>query len=506
MASARPGALLVATLSLIAVPAQANKTEVTPLFGVTLTHTDNVSLAPEASKQSDRILQLVPGLAITSTGPRLRLSASYTPEILYYDRLEREENVFHRGNAVGTLELADDSLFVESGARIDQYDISLLGPIATNNASVTDNRTTTRSFYVTPYLLRDLGAAARLDARYRFSTVRADEKAALPDTDAGRVDLRLTNGPAFRRLTWDTAYAREVIRYEQAQETLSETVVAGGRYRVTESLGLLAQAGYERYDSGIAGIEVDGSRWSAGLEWTPTPRTRLAATTGKRLDDDAHSLEFSHRTRLTTWRAGYSEDVTTTRSEFFVPRTADTAGTLDQLFAAQYPDPAERQKAVQDFIAQAGLPASLNSPVNFFSEQFFVQKRWHASAGFVGARNSLTASLFRETREALFKDLVLPASGDFTFSDTIQTSGAGLAWSWRATPRTTFNVDTGYTRTEFLGTERMDELSYLRVGLTRQLQRRLSGSLLARRQESESTAGVNVYVENAVVAALQAKF
>lgn len=506
MASARPGALLVATLSLIAVPAQANKTEVTPLFGVTLTRTDNVSLAPDSSKQSDTILQLVPGIAIASTGPRLRLSASYTPEILHYDRLEREENVFHRGNATGTLELAEKTLFLESGARIDQYDVSLLGPIATSNASATDNRTTTRTFYVTPYLLRDLGTTARLDARYRFSTVRADDKAALPDTDAGRVDLKLTSGPAFRRLTWDSAYAREVIRYEQAQEALSETVVAGGRMRFTETFALLAQAGYERYDSGIAGIEVDGSRWSAGLEWTPTPRTRLAATTGKRLDDDTHSLELSHRTRRSTWRAGYSEDVTTTRSEFFVPRTADTAATLDQLFAAQYPDPAERQKAVQAFIAQAGLPASLNSPVNFFSDQLFLQKRWQASAGFIGARNNVTASVFRETREALFKGLVVPVSGDFAFSDTIQTSGAGLAWSWRAAPRTTFNVDTGYTRTEFPGTGRMDELSFLRIGLTRQFQRRLSGTLLARRQESESTGGGTVYLENAVLAALQARF
>ena len=133
-----------------------------------------------------------------------------------------------------------------------------------------------------------------------------------------------------------------------------------------------------------------------GFDWTPTPRTRLAATAGQRLGDETYSFEFSHRTRLTTWNVTYAEDVTTSREQFFVPATQSTAGALDQMFLSQYPDPVARQKAVQEFIARMGLPPSLGAPVNFFSDQLFLQKRWLASAGLQGIRNTLVATAFWE--------------------------------------------------------------------------------------------------------------
>jgi uncharacterized protein (PEP-CTERM system associated) len=522
MASAREGAqhapqagafrrrtsrFLAALLVLCGGAARADKTEVTPSLSLSQTYTDNVSLAPEGSRLSDSITQLVPGISIASTGPRLRFSASYAPELLYYSKLDREDTVFHRGNAVGNLELAEKLLFIEAGAKVDQYDVSLQGPLTTSNVSVTSNRATTTSSYVTPYLLHDFGSAARAEVRHTYSVVRADEQTSLSDSEANRTLVRLTSGPAYRRFTWDTAFTRETIRYDETrQETTSDVYTAGARRLISPSVALLARAGYESYDSQVTGLVLDGSRWSAGFEWTPTPRTRLAATAGKRFDDDVYGLEFSHRTRLTTWSASYSEDITTARSEFFVPETASTAGTLDQLFAAQYPDPAERQKAVQEFIARSGLPPSLNAPVNFFSDLLFVQKRWLASVALQGARNTLIANAFWETREALPGGAALPTSGDFTASSSIRLAGTSLAWNLRVTPRNTWNLSAGYTRNEFLDTNRVDDYTYIRAGFTRRLQPRLSGSLFYRRQENESSQGVNVYVENAVVASVQATF
>ncbi len=523
MASAGAGAprasrcLAAALLTLCAGAVQAQKAEVapgdsiarkrtvvTPSLSISQTYTDNVSLAPEGSKRSDSVTQVVPGILIVSAGPRLRFNASYAPELLYYRKLEREDTVFHRGSAVGNLVLADELLFVEGGAKIDQYDVSLRGPLTTSNVSSTGNRATARTSYLTPYLQHDFGSEARVEARFTASTFRSDDQAVLSDSDAGRAHLRFASGPAYERLTWEHAYDAEVIEYEQGQETESEVLTAAGRLRVTPSVGLLAQAGNERYDAGFAGSEFDGPRWNLGLEWTPTPRTRLAATAGKRLDDDTYSLELRHRTRLTAWSANYREDVATTRSEFFVPGTADTAGTLEQLFAAQYPDPAERQKAVQEFIARSGLPPSLAAPVNFFSQQFFLHKRWTASAAFQGARNTVVANAFWETREALFSSL--PVTGDFSVSDSIRASGAGLVWSWRLTPRLTWNLDASYTRSEFLDTNRVDDYTTLRMSISRQFQPRLSGSLAYRRQQNESTQGVNEYVENAALASLLMTF
>src|SRR5688572_28542818 len=365
---------------------------VTPSLRLTETYTDNVFLSPEGSRQSDWITQLTPGISVRANGPRLRLDAFYAPEILHYAQTEREEKVFHRGKAVGTLEVADEFLYLEAGGRVDQYDISLQGPLTTSNVNITGNRATTTTAYVSPYLLRDIGSAVRAEARFTYSIWESDEdQPALPDNTERRVDLRLKSGPAFAVLIWDVAYTGASIEYETRQETTSEVLTTSARLLVTSTIGLLAQTGYERYDTGLAEA-LEDRRYRAGFDWTPTPRTRAAAMAGQRLGDETYSFEFRHRTRLTTWKVAYAEDVTTSREEFFLPATQDTAGALEQMFLSQYPDPLARQRAVQDFIARMGLPPSLGSSINFFSDQLFLQKRWLASVGLQGTRNTVLAT------------------------------------------------------------------------------------------------------------------
>ena len=147
----------------------------TPSLKLAETYTDNVFLSPDGLRQSDWITQVIPGISVTANGPRLRLDAAYAPEIVYHAQTEREDKVFHRGNAVGTLELADELLFLEAGARVDQYDVSLQGPLTTSNVNITGNRATAATTYVSPYLLRDIGSAARAEARFTYSTWESDE-------------------------------------------------------------------------------------------------------------------------------------------------------------------------------------------------------------------------------------------------------------------------------------------------------------------------------------------
>jgi hypothetical protein len=497
---------------------------VTPSLKLAETYTDNVFLSPKGSRQSDWITQIIPGISATANGPRLRLDAFYAPEIAYYAQTQREEKVFHRGRAVGTLELADELLFLEAGAKVDQYDVSLQGPLTTSNVNITGNRATAATTYVSPYLLRDVGSAGRAEARFTYTTWESDgSQRTLPDNTARRVDLRLTNGSASRlarpsralgssgissgsydapALTWDVAYSGESIEYETREQTTSEEFTASGERRITHAVSLLALAGYERYDTGTETLA--GPRWSAGFGWTPTPRTRLAVTAGQRLDEDTYSFQFSHRTRLSTWNVTYAEDVTTSREQFFVPATQSTAGALEQMLLSQYPEPVARQKAVQDFIARMGLPPSLGSTINFFSNQLFLQKRWLASVGLRGARDTLLATAFWESRE-LVRGTAAPA-GDFAASGSIRTSGGSLAWGFRLTARDTWNHEMGYTRSEFVDSGQVDDFAYLQAGLTRRFQPRVSGSLHYRLQNKQSTQAGAEYRENAGIASLLMTF
>jgi uncharacterized protein (PEP-CTERM system associated) len=425
---------------------------------------------------------------------------------VYHAQTEREDKIFHRGNALGTLELADELLFLDAGARVDQYDISLQGPLTTSNVNITGNRATATTAYVSPYLLRNIGSAARAEARFAYSTWNSDEEQpALPDNTARRVQLRLTSGLAYSVLTWDVLYSGEKIEYETQQQTTSEEFTATAQRRITRAVSLLALVGYEKYETGIS-ASLEDPRWSAGFEWTPTPRTRLAVTAGRRLDDETYSFQFNHRTRLSTWNLTYAEDVATSREQFFVPATQSTASALDQMFLSQYPDPVARQKAVQEFIARMGmwLPPSLCATSNSLSDQLFLQKQWLASAALQGVRNTLVATACWESRE-LVGGMVSPV-GDFAASGSIRTSGGSLAWGLRLTARNTWNLEGGYTRSEFRDSSQVDDFVYLRAGLTRQFQPRVLGALYYRLQNKDSTQAGTEYTENAGIASLLITF
>lgn len=492
--------------ALLACPAWAARWDIVPTLSFAETFTDNVFLVEDSAKESDWVTQVIPGIRIDATGARLKFNLNYAPELVYYARGQKDNEIFQRGNAVGVAELARKLLFIEAGASVDQYDVSLEGPLTTSNVNITGNRATATTWFVSPYLQRDFGSAVRGELRYRYSEWKSDDPTILDDNDANRVIVRFASGPAYKRLTWDLSYNRETIKYETQQETLTEVSLANARLLITPTLGVLAQGGYESYDNSVPGSVSDGSRWSAGLEWTPTPRTRIAATAGQRFYGDAYYFDFRHRTRLTTWSAGYTQEITTTRSEFFIPATGNTAGSVDQLLLSRISDPAARQKAVEEFIARTGLPPTLNAPVNFFSDQIFLQKRWLVGAGIQGVRNTLLVNAFRETREVLFAGVVLPGSGDFATNNNIRQTGGGLAWNWRMTPRTIWNLGTSYSRNEFLDTNRVDDLTYIRAGFTHQFQPRVAGSLYYRRQQNDSNEIGASYTENAGIAAIQFRF
>ena len=498
--------LLSAALSaLLACPAWAAKWEIVPSLSVGEIYTDNLSLSSDTSKQSAWVTQVVPAISLSAIGAESRFNLYYAPALIHYSNGAAEDKTYHQLSAFGTAELAKKLLFVDAGASVGPQSISLLAPLSLSSFNTTGNIATVGTYYVSPFLRRDFGSAVQAEARFTYTVVNSDDLSVLPDSVANRVNLRLNSGPAYRLLAWGIDYKKEIINYETQQDIDTEVFAANARRLITPTVGLLAQAGYDYYRSGAAEPASEGPSWGLGFDWAPTPRTRLAATAGRRFYGNDYFLDFRHRTRLSAWSAGYSQDVTTTRSQFAVPVTASTAGYLDTMFVSQFPDPAARKKAVEEFIARTGLPPSLSEPVNFFSSQLFIERRWQASAGIMGVRNVLIANVFRVNREQLIGDVVLPGTGDFVSGNTIIQTGTGLFWTSRVTALNLWNLRAGYTRNEFPGTGQIDNISYVVMGLNRQFQPRLSGSLNYRLQQNDSNIGSD-YTENAVFATMQMRF
>ena len=485
-------------------PGRSQRTwEIVPTLTVEETYTDNVRLSPTGSERADWVTRLRPGVSITGTGARLRFNATYAAEVIYRAQ-EGSHDLLHYLDASGEAELVEKLLFVDARASISQQNVSLLGPQAGSNISDTGNRTTVRTFLVSPYLKRDFGTTAQGEARLTSSSVTTSGgTSSLIDSESNRVDLRLTSGPAFKLLTWNVAYNKERIDYTQSNQSIDlEKVAASGKHLITPYLGLQATIGYEEND--YSSSQAKGKFWNVGPEWTPTPRTRLAATMGRRYFGPSHSLDFSHRTRLTTWRIEYSKDVTTTRGQFLVPTSVSTAAFLDTLFLSSIPDPIIRAAVIQSFITQFGLPASLTIPLNFVTTTPFIVERLQASFGIQGVRNTVLANVFMEDRQTAATGF--QSAGDFSLTPNIKQTGGSVLWTLRITPQTSSTATIGYITSDFPGLNREDKLTHITLALTKQFQPKLTGTLSYRRLHNESNIVGGGYTENAITAAISMRF
>jgi uncharacterized protein (PEP-CTERM system associated) len=334
-----------------------------------------------------------PRATVKATGDRFRFDAEYRPE-LYWWANEGATRALHLYDAGGTAELVKRTLFVEARSSQTEKIYSVLGPVTDSYVNFVGNRSTVRSSFVSPWLQHEFGPYA--DGRARLTYSALDSDATFIDSHATTVDLTLASGPTYKLLQWNVALYKEDIDYDdpRAQDLETQRVTAGVKRLITPTIAVVANGGYEDNNYLTTGPDPRGPIWNAGGEWTPTPRTRLAATVGRRFFGTTRAFDFSHRTRLTVWNASYIEDVSTARAEFLIPSGAQTAGFLDALFTSTIPDPAARLSAVNSFIARNALSPNFSNAVNFFSTVPFVLKRLQASFGIHGIRNTLLAKVF----------------------------------------------------------------------------------------------------------------
>jgi uncharacterized protein (PEP-CTERM system associated) len=242
-----------------------------------------------------------------------------------------------------------------------------------------------RTYRISPYLVHRFGAFANGELRYAHDSVSTDN-IGMRRSDGNTISGQLTSGPTFRRFGWDAVASRSVIDEqlpvagggERQQSTSSKSANINLRYAATQQLNVGVYGGYDDYDfSGLGGAQ-SGAAYGGSVQWTPSARTSLQASAGHRFYGPSYSLSLQHRSRGTVWNVGYSDAVSTSRSQFLLPQAIDTASMLDNLFRAQIPDPQLRAAAVLAYIQAAGLPPSLATSVNFLSNRYSLQKQLNA--------------------------------------------------------------------------------------------------------------------------------
>jgi uncharacterized protein (PEP-CTERM system associated) len=504
------------TTILLMCPAYSTAADwkIVPRLTLIETYTDNVTLAERGHEKSDFITQINPGISLSGTGARLKVNVNYTMQNLFYANESNRNRTVHQLNAKENAELIKNFFFLDSSANISQQNISLLGPLTTNNENITNNRTTIKTYSISPYIRHNFSNFASTQARYTHNAVYADT-GGLSGSQSDNILLSLTSGSAFRTLGWGLNYNKQKIdRLGTSIGGLSTSVeneryTGNLRYRVSSKFSLTGTSGYQKFTYKSTTGKSAGAFWTAGFVWTPAERTNITANTGKAFFGTTYTLMGSHRTRRSAWSLNYNQNITTTRDQFLIPATTDTANFLDQLWTSNIPDPIMRQQTVDAFIRDNGLSASVFDPINFLTTQFFLQKRLQASVALSGARNTLVLSIFHMLREPQTlgdANDVLLGTNNLTLNSNTKQIGGNALWSWKVTPRTNVNIGAIFIRSNILATGREDETKTFRIGLTKQIQPKLNGSVNLRHVERTSNQIGSEYRENAIIASLLMSF
>jgi len=455
--------------------ARAGDWTVKPRLTLAESYLDNVTLAPSGKEQWDMITEVNPGVEIDGRGARVRGHLNYQLQNLVSLRNSDRNNTYQQLSATGDAELTKNWFYLDAKSSIRQSIISATAPISADNLHTTNNRTNVYTYTLSPYMRHNFGGWVNSLLRYTHQGVNYATGAA--DANINAVQARLSGGRRFSRLGWSLDYQKKNVNRTNAFDARYESSTANVRYRLTDTVSLLGQAGYENNKYRSSRNIQNGSYWGAGLGWTPSrhfsaqalkgdrfetasvtvspsPRTSMTATYRKRGVGLNPGVVWSGTARLatrnTSWQAKYLES-TTTVQQLSATRLL-LVGCIDALGQpVPYGSP--------DAVVCRGVPIDLLSLTN----EEIVRKRGSLTAGFKTAKSGFRVTLFDERREYQLSNV------------TERTKGARTSWNWRFSGRTRSLMSLNWQRTHFLN--RQGDYWVFREALIRRISPKLTSAL-----------------------------
>lgn len=474
---------VIAALAFMSAGAQAAEWKVTPKLDLGETYTDNVTLASSGSAKSDWITQVTPGVSIEGTGSRLRLRADYALQNLIYANESSRNNFFHQLNANANATLVENTLFLDARGNIQQQATSLLAPISNDNLNP-GNVTDVSSYSVSPYLLHKFGSSAVGELRFTHDAVNT-QVGGLSDNSANKVDLKLNSGPSFYDLGWGLTYTHEKVDYDLRQGIDSKVFTGTASYRVFPKLSAIATVGYEKNNYLYpAGQEPRGSFWSAGLNWVPTILTSLNVSAGERFFGKTYALGLNHRAAKAIWSARYTQDISSLREEILSP-IAEQIVTNIYSQLNYVPTEQEFTENVKGIARQLGMPDKVLSDQLYLSKQFI--------GSLVMQRGKSTISLTAAHVVRVPQETLISSS-----ESTVKQDSLSGQWDIRVSPRNTANIGVNVSRYAFPTLSRTDNYRSIRLGMTRKLEKKVTGSVDFHHSLRDSNVNENDYTQNSI--------
>ena len=434
---------------LASLPGLAENWTITPAVGARETFTTNSNLAPSGGEQSNWVTSLTGSVGVNGVGARARLSGTAALQGILYATDSENNYLYPSVNLLGDIEAIEKFFFVEGAVSVSQQYLSPFAPQPVDNIGVTDNRYTSAGYRVSPYIQGVLpGQVSYLLRNDNIWTNLSNTPTNTPGFVSSYVNrwVGVLSSP-IRTFGWTIDGNATYTKFTDEQALTNEIVRGILHYQPDPQLRVDAIGGYEWNDYFIT--KSDNAVYGVGAEWRPSDRTTVAGDWQNRFFGSSYLASLTHRNPFTAFNVNASRNISTYPQQLFaLPAGGDVAALVDAAFTTRIPDPVERAQAVQAFLAQTGLPPTLQSPLNFYTQQVTLYEQQSATFTWLGVRNSLAFTVYNRKSEVISGGSGQPLPPPFGQQNNNTQRGASLAYNHRLTPLTNLNaVATRYDTT-----------------------------------------------------------
>ncbi len=419
-----------------------------PSLALQGTLTNNVDLVPTDRRQGDFITQITPAVTVNEVGTHTRFVGSLAVPILLYARTGSENNyVYPNANLFGDVNFLDRRVHVEGAVNVSQQFFSPFGAQPGDLSNATDNRYRSTTYRVSPYVQGTFGDGVAYELRNNNTWTNLNGAPTSTANSHVTEFLARANTSGDRRVGWSTSYHYTDTEFTGQSESITTQLArVTPYYGISPQLRLEVSGGYEnnRYQLSSS----SGAIYGVGFRWRPTDRTDVVGAWEHRFFGSSYLFTFDHRTRLTVWNVRVSRNITTYPQQVAsLAAGANVESYLDRLFLSAYPDAAQRQQFVEQFMSDRGLPGTLIDPVTLYTEQITLQQLQSATIGLIGARNSIFFNVYNLRSQPISAaGTPLPPSL-FSQNSNTQTGGS-VVWTRRLTSAVNLTSKFSLLRTE----------------------------------------------------------
>ena len=475
---------------------------VAPKLTLTQSYSDNVTRNPASSAEDGWISEAAPGIRIAHSGTRVNLNVDYELHQFLYINRTQLNSTQNRLNSNARIEAIDDWLFIYALANVSQQNRSAFGASVADFFGASTNRVETTIYQVAPNIRGRLSDLAIYQLRLNATQSHSADPA-LPDTETTELAGQIRNNPSSGRMGWAVDGTSLVVRNAVVGKQENSRVRGSLIAEIDPQLRISIMGGRELTD--YATPSVTGTSTSgAGVEWSPTVRTRIAGVYERRFFGNGHIFLFNHRTPLTAWRISSSRDVTVFPGQLAGAQRGSIHDLLNDLLTSTIPDRVERNAAIERRLQVSGISASAPLGRGFLTGRPILNRNHEVSFALLGAANTATFTVFQNAQRTLGP--ILGNRDSFSLSNNIRQEGFNVNWSRKLSAVTSLALITSSLRSKALDGANLESKQYSwSLFMTSQLGPVTKASVGVRHVKFESSIEAG-YAENILYGSLEVRF